>query len=89
MNVGAVLSVSSAWGGLTVMADFYGQVRVGGVNMGEDGDMLLFQWGTYSWGEERCFEVSVVRQLILPSLDDDDASLVPPRAQRLLERALT
>ncbi|MEM6290545.1 MAG: hypothetical protein AAGA54_04740 [Myxococcota bacterium] len=59
--------------GLAAMVDFYDEVRVEGVNMDEDGDMLLFQWGTYDWGEGLLFEVNVTRQLILLSLEDDDA----------------
>ena len=30
-----------------------------------DGDMLLFQWGTYDWGESRWFEVDLTRQFLL------------------------
>jgi len=34
-----------------------------------DGDMLLFQWGTYDWGGGRWFEMDLTRQFI--ALDPD------------------
>ena len=38
-----------------------------------DGDMLLFQWGTYDWGSGRNFEIDITRQFIEAALEDDDA----------------
>jgi hypothetical protein len=37
-----------------------------------DGDMLLFQWGTYDWGMGKSFEIDLTRQTI-DDLDDVDA----------------
>ncbi|MBI3561581.1 MAG: hypothetical protein HY080_07700 [Gammaproteobacteria bacterium] len=37
-----------------------------------DGDMLLFQWGTYDWGAGRHFELNITRQFIEQDLQDDD-----------------
>lgn len=38
-----------------------------------DGDMLLYQWGTYDWGAGRHFELNITRQFIEADLQDDDA----------------
>jgi hypothetical protein len=37
----------------------------------DDGDQLLFQWGTYDWGAGPFFEVSLARQLIASSAADE------------------
>jgi hypothetical protein len=56
------------------MIDWYAEVRADdAAGIDDDGDMLLFQWGTYDWGEGRSFEVGITRQLILASAEDDDA----------------
>jgi hypothetical protein len=56
------------------MVDWYAQARVeDAAAVDQDGDMLLFQWGTYDWGSGRAFEVDVTRQLILAAEEDDDA----------------
>ena len=40
----------------------------------EDGDMLLYQWGTYDWqdGTGSRFEISLTRQLIYPEGEDQE-----------------
>lgn len=40
---------------------------------GPSGDSLLFQWGTYDWGEGRNFELNITRQFIESDVGDDDA----------------
>lgn len=35
--------------------------------------MLLFQWGTYDWGNGSHFEVNLTRQFIEPEGEGDDA----------------
>ncbi len=40
------------------------------VALDEDGDLLLFQWGSYDWGEGRSFQYEIVRQLIVAEDDD-------------------
>jgi hypothetical protein len=43
--------------GVRLMLDFYRDVRAQGVDLDDDGDMLLFQWGTYDWdGAGRTFQ---------------------------------
>jgi len=54
------------------MISFYREVRADEVDLGDDGDMLLFQWGTYDWGGGPLFEVDVTRQLIRGAGEDDD-----------------
>lgn len=51
-----------------VMLAFYRDHRVDGVEIDGDGDMLLFQWGTYDWGEGKKFELDITRQFI----DEDE-----------------
>lgn len=56
------------------MLDWYEDERAeDAVPDDEDGDMLLFQWGTYDWGEGPTFEVDITRQLIDAADEDDDA----------------
>lgn len=52
----------------------YESKRVDNTVIDNDGDMLLFQWGTYDWGQERFFEVDLTRQIILDLDDPDDAA---------------
>lgn len=59
--------------GLRALIDFYSNVRAAGCDPLEDQDMLLFQWGTYDWGEGKRFEIDLVRQVMLPDEEDDDA----------------
>ncbi|MEQ9109117.1 MAG: hypothetical protein RLN84_01005 [Rhodospirillaceae bacterium] len=56
--------------GVSAMSLFYGTVRFPDVEVEDDGDMLVFQWGTYDWGEGAFFEVDATRQLIR-EVDDD------------------
>jgi hypothetical protein len=59
---------------LTVFRNF-SEIPVEDVNKEEDGDMVLFQYGTYDWGSGEFFEVDLVRRLMPPGEDgeeDDD-----------------
>jgi hypothetical protein len=58
--------------GLEMMLAFYGSVRFDDVDLAADGDMLLYQWGTYDWGEGESFEFDITRQLILGIGEDED-----------------
>ncbi len=46
------------------MLAFYAEERVEGCSLDEDGDMLLYQWGTNDWGEGEAFEFNITRQFI-------------------------
>jgi len=47
-----------------LMLSFYGSARPVGLAPGSDADMLLYQWGTYDWGQGRFFEFDITRQFI-------------------------
>lgn len=49
---------------IDAMIAFYRDQRIDSVDLDADGDMLLFQWGTYDWGEGKNFELDVARQFI-------------------------
>jgi hypothetical protein len=57
--------------GLELIADFYRTFRAEDVARLPDQDMLLYQWGTYDWGQGTHFSVDLTRQLILGSGEDD------------------
>ncbi len=50
--------------GIEAMLNYYAEERVDGCVIKKDGDMLLFQWGVYNWGNGPAFEVDITRQLI-------------------------
>ncbi|HEY7314879.1 MAG TPA: hypothetical protein VH643_36370 [Gemmataceae bacterium] len=54
------------------MLAYYADERADGCVLDEDGDMLLFQWGTHDWGDGPAFEVSIVRQLIVADDEDEE-----------------
>jgi hypothetical protein len=54
------------------MFSFYRDVRADGCRLESDGDMLLFQWGTYDWGKGEQFELDITRQLIPGPGEDED-----------------
>ncbi|SRR6266511_1878011 len=53
--------------------DFYINVRADDVDVDDDGDMLLFQWGTYDWGNGPAFEYDITRQLVTETSGSEDA----------------
>ena len=58
--------------GVRLMLDFYRDVRADGCKFGENGDMLLFQWGTHDWGQGPSFQVNLTRQFIVDCTEDED-----------------
>ena len=53
--------------------DFYNDSRaIDAMAVKDDGDMLLFQWGLSELGNEKNFEISLTRQLILKDGEDYD-----------------
>lgn len=58
--------------GFALLIGFYNDVRFEEVDLDEDGDALLFQWGTYDWGRGLHFEVDLTRQLIRGRGNDED-----------------
>ena len=56
------------------MLAFYRDVRAEGCDLARDGDMLLYQWGTYDWGHGKHFELDVTRQFTLAGYEDEAIS---------------
>ncbi len=54
------------------MLDFYQKEQVEGCAIDQDGDMLLYQWGTYNWGKGKVFEFNITRQLIVEEDEDEN-----------------
>src|SRR5207244_1166742 len=68
--------------GVEAMLAYYAEERADGCDLARDGDMLLFQWGTYEWwGQRPAFEVNITRQLIVA--DDEETE---PQQLRLTFR---
>lgn len=57
---------------LELAVAFYREVRAEDCDVDADGDMLLFQWGTYDWGSGPSFEFDVTRQFILTAGEAED-----------------
>ena len=53
------------------MMSFYHDIRADDCDSESDGDMLLFQWGTYDWGDGPRFEFDITRQLCRSGEDED------------------
>jgi hypothetical protein len=61
--------------GFETLINFYEECRVAdALPLEEDGDMLLFQWGTYDWGQGESFEINLTRQIIFPADEEDNIS---------------
>ena len=57
--------------GLELMLDFYRNQRVEGLDLEDDGDMLLYEWGCVDWGTGESFQVSLTRQFMDATGDDN------------------
>ncbi len=70
---GRSLKALSPSEGIALMLEFYRDVRADGCEMDSDGDILLYQWGTYDWsGNGESFEFDITRQLISGDGEDED-----------------
>jgi len=58
--------------GILSMLSFYKSVSIEQLSDDRDADMLLFQWGTYDWGNGLHFEVDITRQIMLANSDDPE-----------------
>ncbi len=69
---GLAVATLDVAGGSAAMLDFYRDHRPAeGVQI-PDGDMLLFQWGTYDWGQGEHFQLDLTRQLIHSDEAEDE-----------------
>src|SRR5262245_54775822 len=66
------LSSLSPAEGIMLMLGFYQDERADGCEIDEDGDMLLYQWGCYDWGQGESFEFNITRQFIAATAEDED-----------------
>jgi hypothetical protein len=69
---GRSASALTASEGVEAMLAFYAAERCDGCVLEEDGDMLLFQWGSYSWSDAMHFELNITRQLMPDGGDGGD-----------------
>jgi len=53
------------------MLDFYATVRAEDVDVDRDGDMVLFQWGTYRFAGMPSFHYDMTRQFMTPDGEDE------------------
>src|SRR5690242_283844 len=78
---GLALDALTPAAGTEAMLAYYAEERADGCPLDADGDLLLFQWGTYDWGDGPAFEVNITRQLIVAGDADEE-----PRQVRLTFR---
>ena len=50
--------------GIDSMFSSYRSASADGCDISSDGDMLLFPWGTFDWGDGDYFEIDVTRQFM-------------------------
>lgn len=56
---------------IDVSLTLFEEIKVKGIaGNDEDGDMLLFQYGTYDWGNGKYFEFDITRQFIKSNEDE-------------------
>ena len=73
---GRDLSTADAALFVAVITDWYRSERAtDAIDIEDDGDMLLFQWGTYELDAGPIFYYDVTRQMILNDADDDDGAI--------------
>ena len=58
--------------GINAMLSFYRHERADDCSFDDDADMLLFQWGTYDWGDGEFFDFNITRQLIFGGFEDEN-----------------
>lgn len=69
---GGALPTLTVRAGIAEMLAFYESVFPSGC-ANDSGDMLLFQWGTYNWGDGTQFEINIIRQFVESAAEGDDA----------------
>ncbi len=65
-----LLAKNSVKSALKSVVDFYRLARFQDCKLDDNGDMLLFQWGIYDWGDGKFFDIDFTRQLIDCKNDD-------------------
>ena len=57
---------------VNLMTEFYQRIRADDCVLEADGDMLLFQWGAYDWGDGLFFTYNLTRQFLFPETFEED-----------------
>lgn len=68
---GVPVSSASPRVAFEAMVAFFRDMPATDCDRAANGDMLLFQWGTYDWGKGRAFECDITRQFITGGEDED------------------
>lgn len=71
-DAGLTIDLLSVAQGFALMFDFYRRQRAGDCPPDDDGDMLLFQWGTNDSGGGTFFELDLTRQFIIGDAEDEN-----------------
>jgi hypothetical protein len=69
---GVSLDALSADAAVRGMLGFYRDVRAEQVGLEDNGDMVLYQWGTYGFSRPRTFQFDLTRQFIVEQSQDDE-----------------
>jgi hypothetical protein len=69
---GLSLGTLNATTGIEATLSYFADERADGCDPDEEGDMLLFQWGTNDWGDGPMFEINITRQLIVINDEDEE-----------------
>ena len=70
MRLNRPLESLTARSALGAMFAFYTEQSADDVALDEDGDMLVYEWGVYSFTGPETFQLSITRQFI--TTDDDE-----------------
>jgi hypothetical protein len=62
-----------------LLIDYHKDVEFPDISRADDGDMLLFQYGTYDWGDGRFFEIDFTRQFYQLFTDTEDHEVIQQR----------
>jgi hypothetical protein len=70
-SAGSVATLAAA-DATRLMLAFYRQVRAPDCPLDEDGDMILFQWGAFNFGQGETYRYDITCQFIVSGSDGDD-----------------
>ena len=59
-----------------LIIEYYSELEFPELDRADDGDMLLFQYGTYDWGDGPFFEVDFTRQFYQFFADAEDHEII-------------
>jgi hypothetical protein len=71
--------------GFEMAVAFYKKFECENVAGYEDGDKLLFQWGTYDWGKGKRFELDITRQFYQPETEKADLEIWHLKLEEIIQ----